>query len=593
MPIDTKSPAIDAKTKNNVDLWLNGHYDEKTKAEIRQLLKDNPKEIIDAFYTQLSFGTAGMRGLMGVGSNRMNQYTVRAATQALANYLNTQPPQVGGHSVFIGYDSRKNSQFFAEEAAKVLAANGIRVYLCRELRPTPFVSFGCRYKHCTSAIMVTASHNPAAYNGYKVYWNDGGQVLPPHDKSIIAEFNAITDTSKVKKIDSLVNPLIVMIEDDVDEAYLETIALLQNYSSDNQKYGNRLSVVYTSLHGTGITLMPQALALWGFTNLSLVEPQVIPDGSFPTVAFPNPEEPDAMKMGMELLKKIQGDILIASDPDADRLGVAVRDGSEIQLLNGNQIACILLHHVCEALSDQDRLPANAAFIKTIVTTELFQVIVDAYHRTCVNVLPGFKYIAEKIRNWEKDPNGKQFIFGGEESYGYLFGTQTRDKDAIVAGVLMCEVALHAKRQGKTVLDILSDIYKKYGVFVEELLSVSFEESRAGKEQMANATARLRDKPLQSLAGSEVVYMEDCQTGFKTDLKKGKKEKIDLPQSDVIIYWLADGSKVIIRPSGTEPKIKLYCGVVNREKIDQDAVIKKSKKRAHEILLEVKNRLLNV
>ncbi|MBA3958164.1 MAG: phospho-sugar mutase [Parachlamydiaceae bacterium] len=586
MTLGEKSIALDGATQKNVDQWLNGHYDAETKATIQRLLKDNPKEIVDAFYTHLSFGTAGMRGIMGVGTNRMNQYTIRAATQALASYLNQVPAPKNGHAVFIGYDSRHNSEFFAEEAAKVLAANGIKTYLCPELRPTPFVSFGCRYKHCSSAIMITASHNPAEYNGYKVYWNDGGQILPPHDKNIMDAFDAITDVKAVKKLDTLIHPLIEMVTQEIDEAYLKAIEVLQSYPEDNLTHGEKLKVVYTSLHGTGITLMPRAMAEWGFTNLEYVAPQIIPDGAFPTVKKPNPEDPQALTMGIEVLKKSHGDLLVATDPDADRVAVAVSHKGDVQLLNGNQVACLCLEHICKALNDRQALPKKATCIKSIVTTEMYKVIAASYHCECVDVLPGFKYIAEKIREWEKDPQGNIFIFGAEESYGYLLGTQARDKDAILAGVLICEMALQAKLKGKTLIDCMEDLYKKYGVYFEEVQSLNFEESKSGKEQMVSTMDRLRKSPPKQLAGSPVRVLDDYETLTKTELSSGKTAKINMPKSNILIYWLEDGSKVIVRPSGTEPKIKIYCGVVHVLNGQLPKVLQECQQHAAQILKDV-------
>lgn len=555
---------FDAATQKNVDEWLNGNYDQSTKEEIQQLIKENPQEIVDAFYTTLSFGTGGLRGIMGVGTNRMNVYTVRAATQGLANYINMQPKTGQEHSAFIGYDSRLNSRLFAEESAKVLAGNGIRVYIFEDIRPTPFVSFGCRYKKCIAGIMITASHNPANYNGYKAYWADGGQILPPHDAKIIQEVQRVTDPSQVKAIANLHHPLIEWVGKGIDQAYFQAIAPLQNYPKENQEFGNSLKIVYTSLHGTGISVMPQALANWGFTNLTLVEKQVIPDGNFPTVAYPNPEEKAALQLGIKKLEEVKGDLLIATDPDADRIGVVVCHQGSSHMLNGNQVAALCLDHVCNALTTQGRMPAKAAFIKTIVTTELFKTICDSYHKTCVNVLTGFKYIAQKIREWEKDSkNGLQFVFGGEESYGYLLGTQVRDKDAVIMSALICEIALKAKREGRTLVDVLEDLYKRHGVFFETLLSLKFEETKEGKEKIAAGIKRLQHSPPQSLGGIPVVVLEDYQLSIKTDLQTGKVEKITLPKSDVLLFWLADESKVIIRPSGTEPKVKIYCGV--REK----------------------------
>lgn len=551
--------SMDEITKKNVDKWLNGHYDEATKATIRKLLQENPKEIVDAFYTSLSFGTAGMRGLMGVGCNRINQYTIEAASQGLATYIKQQeaPPQ--GHAVFIGYDSRINSRFFAEQSAKVLAANGIRVYLCKELRPTPFVSFGCRYKQCTAAIMVTASHNPAEYNGYKVYWSDGGQVLPPHDIGIISAFKAITDTTQVSKLDTLHHPLIEWVNTNLDERYLEAISSLQKYPEENHNHGAELSIVYTALHGTGMTLMPQAFSDWGFTNVHYVTQQAQPNGNFPTVQKPNPEDPEALKLGIEMLEKVNGDILIATDPDADRVAIAVRHEGKVQLLNGNQIACLCLYHICKALINHKALPQQACFIKTIVTTEMFQAICDSFSRPCYNVLPGFKYIAELIRNWEH-LHDRQFLFAAEESYGYLQGTQVRDKDAISSSVLLCELALQAKLQNKTLIDLMEELNGHYGFYIDKVVSWEFEESKVGHDQILCIMKRLRTNPPHVMNNARLKIIADYETQLKTDVQTGGIEKLQLPSANILQFWFEDGSKIIVRPSGTEPKLKLYCEV---------------------------------
>jgi phosphoglucomutase/phosphomannomutase len=552
---------FDLATQKNVDLWLKGHYDAETKSQIRQLLREDPKQIADAFYTNLTFGTGGLRGLIGLGTHRMNFYTVRAATQGLANYIQKQPKkQNQAHAVFIGYDSRHYSREFAEETAKVLAGNHIDVYLFEELRPTPLVSFGCRYKNCIAAIMITASHNPPAYNGYKVFWSDGGQIVPPHDKGIMHEVVKITDPTMVKMVASLSHPLIKEIGTEVDNAYIQSIKTLQNYPEVNHKEGHRLKIVYTSLHGTGITLVPKALHAWGFSTPAYVESQMIPDGAFPTVTSPNPEEPLALKMGIDRLLETESDLLIATDPDADRMGLAVRHQNQAVLLNGNQISALCLEHICAALSAQNRLPERAAFIKTIGTTELFQAICNAYQRPCFNVLTGFKYIAEKIYEWENHSNGYQYIFGGEESYGYLLGTFTRDKDAVSSSALISEVALHAKLEGKTLVDKLHDLYHKYGVYQEGLLSLNFGETKEGKEQMAVGMRLLRESKLDQINGIRIIAIEDYLKSTKFYLKSNKKESLHLPISDVLLYWLEDGSKVMIRPSGTEPKVKVYCGV---------------------------------
>lgn len=579
----TATNELDPVTASNINLWLDGRYDEKTKEIVRQLVTDNPKEATNAFYTNLSFGTGGMRGVMGVGTNRMNDYTIRAATQGLANYVNKQlaPPQ--GHSAFIGYDSRHHSKTFAEEAAKVLAANGIKVYLCTDLRPTPLVSFGCRLKKCTTAIMITASHNPPEYNGYKVYWSDGGQVLPPHDTGIMEEVAKITDPASVKVLTSIDNPMISLVSEQIDAPYIDEGSKLQNYPKINQVNGEKLKIVYTSLHGTGITLAPKMLAAWGFSNVIYVDKQIIPDGDFPTANYPNPEEKVALSLGIERLEATHSDILIATDPDADRVGVAVLHEGKAALLTGNQMASLCLEYICEALTSQDIMPEKAAFIKTIVTTELFKAICDHYKKPCFNVLTGFKYIAQMILEWEEDPQGYQYIFGGEESYGYLFGTLTRDKDAIIVSALICEMALYANLRGKTLIDLLHDLYRKYGVFVEKLMSVGFEESKAGKEKMNQAMTKLRHETPSRINGIEVVAVEDYSSGIKTNLETNKTEKITLPSSDVVLFWLADKSKLIVRPSGTEPKIKIYCGVVTPTKTSIDAAVSEAEGKAAELL----------
>lgn len=548
---------LDSTTKQNLELWLSPHTDTETKRAVQELIQYRPQEIVDAFYTTLSFGTGGLRGIMGVGSNRMNRYTVGAATQGLANYLNSIAQKGKTPSVFINYDSRLNSRLFAEEAARVFAANGVHVYIFKDIRPVALVSFACRYKKCDAAIMITASHNPPEYNGYKVYWNDGAQILPPHDQNIIKEVNKINDLSLIKST-LLTNPLIEWVGDEVDAAYLETIGKLQLYPQENKEHGKELKIVYTSLHGTGIKIIPRALAEWGFETVHPVEKQCIPDGTFPTVVSPNPEEPEALKMGTDVLLETGSDLLLATDPDADRVGVVVLHKGATIPLTGNQIACICLEHICQALTNQKRLPAKPAVIKTIVTTELFAAIANAYHITCFDVLTGFKYIAEKIHQWEQNPKSYQFIFGGEESYGYLLGTHARDKDAVVSCTLIAETALHVKLQNKTLVDMLNDIYKKYGIWREKLISVNFEESKAGKEQMKKTMQSLRESPLKTLLGTTITAIDDYLSQTTTIIESGKSKQILLPKSNVLTYHFADGTQIVIRPSGTEPKIKLYC-----------------------------------
>lgn len=566
---------LDKETENKIAAWKN--YDAATKEAIDTLFQENPKELIDAFYTNLSFGTGGLRGLMGVGTNRMNNYTVAFATQGLANYLK-QAADKRPLSVFIGYDSRLNSQQFAEEAALILAGNNIKTFLCQNIRPTPFVSFGCRQKECSAAIMITASHNPKEYNGYKAYWNDGAQVLPPHDIGIIHEVEQIINPIQVKKAASLNDPLIEYVGDELDIDYLEAIKTLLLFKEEDQKHGKDLHIIYTSLHGTGITLLPEALKNSGFTHVSYVEEQCIPDGNFPTVKSPNPEEKAALELGIQLLEKENADILIANDPDADRVGVAVYHHGKTIILNGNQIAALLIHFIFEILGIKDQIPKNATFVKTIVTTELLKKIAHAHGKECIDVLTGFKYIAEKIREWENIPNGPQYIFGGEESYGYLFGTLVRDKDAISTSVLIAESALHAKLSNKTLIDQLHDIYKKYGCFVENVISVTFDETKAGKEKMQQGMQKLQENPPKEIGGIPVVTLENYSTSLTFNMLKNTQEKITLPKSDVLIFWLQDGSKLIVRPSGTEPKIKIYGGVVIEEFDSVDSALELGQKK---------------
>lgn len=583
--------SFDTTTQNNVNQWLEGQYDETTKTEIRRLLKDHPKQIIDSFYTHLTFGTGGLRGLMGIGTNRLNVYTIRAVTQGLAQYIQTQSGDNQPLTVCIGYDSRQHSREFAEEAAKVLAGNQIQVYLFHELRPTPLVSFACRFLHCKAAVMITASHNPPQYNGYKVYGSDGGQIVSPHDQGIIAEFVKIKDPKMVKTVPSLSHSLIKEIGNEMDAAYLHTIAALQNDPEKNRQKGSTLNIVYTSLHGTGITIVPQVLQSWGFGNIQYVQSQIIPDGSFPNVKSPNPEEFSALKEGIDLLLETKGDLLLATDPDADRVGVVVRHQNQAIQLDGHQIAVLCLEHICSTLSIQKRLSPRAAFIKTISMTELFKAICDYYQRPCFNALTGFKYIAEKIRQWESSPDGYQYLFGGEESYGYLLGTDVRDKDAVLSSALIAEAALHAKLEGKTLVDRLHDLYWQYGIYQDCLLSLNFGETKEGKEQMALGMSRLRDSPLTHVLDTPVTIIEDYLTSRRFDLKSGKMEPLLFPISNILLYWLEDGTRLIIRPSGTEPKVKLYCSACEKNFTTISLGITLCRQRC-ENLLQFMQQLLN-
>lgn len=580
---------LDPLIRERVSAWLNGNYDDASKEEVRNMLDKHPEEVVDAFYKSLTFGTGGMRGLMGVGSNRMNHYTVRSATQGLAHYLLSQKTDAP-LSVFIGYDSRHHSREFAEETAKVFAGNGIKVFLTTDMRPTPLVSFGCRFKKCNAAVMITASHNPPEYNGYKVYGEDGGQVTAPHDQAIVDEVNKIQDPTQVKTVDSIHHPLIVLVEDEVDDAYLEAIKTLSFYPEENKEDGSKLQIIYTSLHGTGITLTPRALRLWGFNSISFVEDQIIPDPNFPTVHSPNPEEKEALRLGTEALVAQNADILIATDPDADRVGVVAMHEGAPYVFTGNQIACICLEHICQALRASGKMPANPAFIKTIVTSELFRVIVERYEATCFDVLTGFKYIAEMLHKWDLNPGTYQYIFGGEESLGYLLGTFSRDKDAVSSSALIAEVASHAKLQGKTLVDYLHDLHETYGIYAERQVSIKFEDSKIGQDQMKAAMQKLREQPFAEVEGETVVKIDDYLTSKSLDLATQAITPITLPVSDVIVYRLSNGGKLMVRPSGTEPKVKVYVGVIinDYETIPEGEAA--ADKRAIEILEAIKELL---
>ena len=581
---------LDETTQKNVDSWLKGDYDQKSKDEVKDLLAKDSDEIVDAFYTRLAFGTGGLRGLMGVGTNRMNEYTVAATTQGLANYINSEKTKEP-HSVLIGHDSRNNSPFFSQVAAKVFAANNIRVYMYKEMRPVPMVSFGCRHKKCIAAVMVTASHNPPEYNGYKVYWGDGSQVLPPHDEGIIKEVYKITDPSQVKALPDMNSDLIHLIDDNLDRAYLDTVRTLQFYPEENKQKGEKLNLIYTALHGSGITMVPKILKDWGFSNMKLVEKQAIPDGNFPTVEKPNPEEEKAMKMGINQLLAEDADILIGTDPDCDRIGTAVLHECKAALLSGNELACICIHHICEALIEKKNMPENAAFIKTIVTSELFKTIAESYKKTCFDVLTGFKYIGQLIKDWEReDPPKYHYLFGGEESYGYLLGTHSRDKDAIIMSGLIAEIALHAKLNSKTLIDVLHEIYKKHGIFREKLISINYPDTKETKEKIKKMMENIRKSPPKSFAGISVKILEDYQSSKETDLGTGSEKPIALPKSNVLLFWLEDGTKLVIRPSGTEPKVKIYCGVVDKNEKDISKGIKALDEKINSISNELKKLL---
>lgn len=513
--------------------------------------KDN-EELNDRFYMDLEFGTGGLRGVIGGGYNRMNPYIVRKSTTGLAKYINMK---VKNGSVAIAYDSRNFSSLFAEEAALVLCANGIKVYLFTSLRPTPVVSYTVRKLGCTAGIVVTASHNPAEYNGYKVYWSDGGQIVPPHDAAIIGEVNSVSGRVKTMDKDEAVRKgLLIYTDKEIDDPYVELVKSCSFRPDLMKQNGRDLKVVYTPLHGAGTMLVERTLGEMGIDVITVPQ-QREPDGNFPTVAFPNPEIVAAMKLGLELAAKEKADLLLGTDPDADRLGIAVPDGDKYVLITGNQLGVLLGDYIFSSLKENGSLNGKSAFVKTIVTTELQRLVAESYGVKSYDVLTGFKYIAEKIKEFEK--TGEKYIFGGEESYGYLVTDEVRDKDAVSAAFLTVELTLYHRSKGKSVLDRLKEIWEEFGYF-EELLISRYLKGEKGKAQMEGMMSSMRSNPPSEFGGIPLSLMKDYKTGETYNLETGKKVKdINLPSSNVLQFLLQDGSMVTIRPSGTEPKIKFY------------------------------------
>ncbi len=553
---------VDKMVAQRAQQWLDGGFDEATKAEVRRMMESDPKELTESFYQTLEFGTGGLRGIMGVGTNRMNVYTVGMATQGLANYLKKSFP---GQEikVAVAHDCRNNSDLFAKTTAEVFAANGFTVYLFDALRPTPELSFAIRYLGCMSGVVVTASHNPKEYNGYKAYWNDGAQVVAPHDRNIIDEVNRIEDVSQVRFSGAeAAGGRIVMVGEEVDRAYLDMIAGL-SLSPEAVRANRGMGIVYTPIHGTGVRLVPESLARYGFENVIHVPEQDVNDGNFPTVVSPNPEEPSALKLALAKADETGADLVIATDPDADRIGIAVRqsegEGGGMLLLNGNQTGTLLTYYLLERWKELGRLHPGQEkefVVKTIVTTELIARIAASFGVECYDVLTGFKFIASVIRENE---GKKQFIGGGEESYGYLIGDAVRDKDAVASASLVAECAAWAKETGRgSLLDLLKEIYVRYGFFKEGLVSV-VRKGKEGQEEIRQMMADFRAMPPASLAGSRVVEVRDYQGQYK--VVGGVREVMDhLPKSDVLQFVTEDSTIVSVRPSGTEPKIKFYFGV---------------------------------
>lgn len=536
--------------------WLTGNYDEVTKNEIRRMIDaDDKTELIECFYRDLEFGTGGLRGIMGAGTNRMNIYTVGAATQGLSNYLKAQFPDVPQISVVIGHDCRNNSRLFSEVSANIFSANGIKVYLFEDLRPTPEASFAIRQLGCQSGIILTASHNPKEYNGYKAYWNDGAQMIAPHDE------NVITEVMKIKSIDEIKfegNPaLIEIIGEEIDKIYIENIKKL-SLSPDAIKRNSDLKIVYTPIHGTGVKLIPRALREYGFTNIINVPEQDVTSGDFPTVVSPNPEEPAALDMAVKKAIATDADIVMASDPDADRLGIAVKnDKNEWILVNGNQTALIFIYYLIRRWKELGKLTGNQYIVKTIVTTEIIKQIADSNSVEMFDCFTGFKWIGAVIRENE---GKKEYIGGGEESYGFLPEDFARDKDAVSSCTMMAEIAAWAKDNGKTLFELLQDIYVEYGYGKEKGISV-VRKGKSGAEEIAQMMKDFRNNPPKEIAGSKVSVIKDYETLKLTNVATGAVSDLEMPAtSNVLQYFTEDGTKISVRPSGTEPKIKFYVEV---------------------------------
>jgi phosphoglucomutase len=545
---------IEKLVEERAKQWLTGSFDSETKAAVQAMMDTNPVELTDSFYRDLEFGTGGLRGIMGVGTNRMNKYTVGMATQGLANYLKLMFPALKPIKMAISHDSRNNSKYFARIVAEVLSANGFTVYLFDDLRPTPELSFAIRHLGCQSGVMVTASHNPKEYNGYKAYWDDGAQMIAPHDENVIREVQKITSINDVKW--SGFNENIVSIGSEIDKAYLNLVQAL-TLSPDSVKRHKDLKIVYTPLHGCGRELVPEILKRFGFENIHMVKEQAVPDGNFPTVHSPNPEEHNALDMAIKLAEELQADLVMATDPDADRVGIAVRNHkNEMILLNGNQTAALLFYYILTRWKDNNLFKGNEFIVSTIVTTKLISAIAGSFQVEYFECLTGFKFIADVIRQNE---GRKKYIVGGEESYGYLIGDFVRDKDAVSACALIAEAAAWMADSGKSLFDLLLQIYQKYGFYKEGLISVT-RKGKSGAEEIQQIMVGYRNTPPVEVNGSRVVKIMDYLLLKEKVVASGIEKPINLPKSNVLQFLLEDGSIISVRPSGTEPKIKFYFGV---------------------------------
>lgn len=545
---------VSKEVLDKAQMWLDGNYDQETKAAIKEMMDKDPQELTESFYRDLEFGTGGLRGIMGVGTNRMNKYTVGMATQGLANYMKKMFPGKKDLSAVIAYDCRNNNTLFSQISADVLSANGIKVYQFEGLRPTPELSFAIRELGCQAGIVITASHNPKEYNGYKVYWEDGGQLINPHDVNVVAEARKITDINEVNFKGN--SNLQEMIGEEMDKKYVDGIKALTLSPELIAKHSD-IKIVYTPIHGTGVELVPRALKEFGFANVYNVPEQDVVSGDFPTVHSPNPEEPAALKMAIDKAMKVGADLVMATDPDADRVGIAVRNElNEFVLINGNQTAALLSYYLFKKWDENGKLDGDQFMVKTIVTSELLIDMANKYQIETHDVLTGFKFIADIIRQLE---GKKTFIGGGEESYGFLIGDFVRDKDAVSACVLIAETAAWAAEQGMSLYQLLKEIYVEFDFYWERLISV-VKKGKAGAEEIQQMMADYRLTPPKEINGSRVAMIKDYQASVCKDVIKGTEAVIDLPKSNVLQFFTEDGSKISIRPSGTEPKIKFYFGV---------------------------------
>jgi len=546
--------AIDPTVLKRANAWLDGNFDEETKALIREMMEKNPAELTDAFYRDLEFGTGGLRGIMGAGTNRMNKYTVGMATQGLANYLLKMFPEVHPIQAAISFDSRNNSSFFAKITAEVFAANGFRVFLFDDIRPTPELSFAIRHLKCQTGVMLTASHNPKEYNGYKAYWDDGAQMIGPHDVNVTDEVQKIISVVNVRWTGNPEN--IFEIGKEVDEAYLGRVLEL-SLSPELIRLQKNLKIVYTPLHGCGWKMVPEILKRFGFENVTTVKEQMVADGNFPTVRSPNPEEQDAMTLALEKALEIDADLVMATDPDADRVGIALKNAKgEFILLDGNQTAALLFYYILYRWEEKKMLTGNEYIVSTIVTTELLKGIAVKFSVGYFECLTGFKFIADVIRKHEGD---MKYIVGGEESFGYLIGDFVRDKDAVSACALLAEAAAWMASQEKSLFDLLLRIYQELGFYKEHLISVT-KKGKTGAEEIQNMMVDYRQDPPTHINSSKVILVRDYLALREKDLITGKEKVIDLPKSNVLQFILEDGSRISVRPSGTEPKIKFYFSV---------------------------------